>query len=60
MNKNKKHVAGLIENFFYDCEQNGVSDFNTWCEDNIENGAQLNILELVYDSVQQIAEQLYE
>lgn len=60
MDKNKKHIADLIENFFYDCEQNGVSDFNVWCKDNLENAAQLDILELVANSVQTIANELYE
>ena len=37
MNENKKALYDLMENYFYDCEQNGYSDFETWCEDNIQN-----------------------
>ena len=28
-------VLNLMENFFHDCGENGVSDFRTWCEGNI-------------------------
>ena len=44
MNENKKALYDLMENYFYDCEQNGYSDFETWCEDNIQNDEQESLL----------------
>ena len=52
-------VLNLMENFFHDCGENGVSDFRTWCEDNITKN-QESIVENIADSVDRIAYKLFE
>ena len=41
--------------YFYDCEQNGYSDFETWCEDNIQNDEQESLLYEMLEHVNAIA-----
>ena len=55
MNENKKVLYDLMENYFYDCEQNGYSDFETWCEDNIQNDEQESLLYEMLEHVNAIA-----
>lgn len=52
-------VLELMENFFHDCGENGVSDFKTWCEDNVTK-SQESIVENIKDEVNRIAYELYE
>ena len=51
-------VLELMENFFYDCGENGVSDFKTWCEDNVTENQEA-IVENITDEVNRIACELY-
>lgn len=59
MNENQKHLYEMMDNYFYDCKQNGVSDFRIWCEDNIENEEQETYMEMIADHVDAIAYSLY-
>ena len=59
MNENKKALYDLMENYFYDCEQNGYSDFETWCEDNIQNDEQESLLYEMLEHVNAIAGMLF-
>jgi hypothetical protein len=52
-------VLELMENFFHDCGENGVSDFKTWCEDNVTENQEA-IVENIADAVDRIAYKLYE
>lgn len=55
----KKAICYLIENYFYDCEQNGHSDFETWCEDEIDNDTQQQLFVKIKDCVNTIADVLF-
>lgn len=55
MDKNKQKLYDLMENYFYDCEQNGYSDFGIWCEDNLDNDEQESLLYEMRDHVNTIA-----
>lgn len=59
MNKNKKVLYDLMENFFYNCELNGSSDFEIWCEDNLTNDEQESLLYEMKEHVNAIAELLF-
>lgn len=59
MIENKKVLYDLMENYFYDCEQNGYSDFNVWCEDNIQNEEQESLLYEMQGNVNAIAGLLF-
>lgn len=52
-------VLELMENFLHDCGENGVSDFKTWCEDNVTENQEA-IVENIADAVDRIAYKLYE
>lgn len=56
MDKNKKHMLDLIVNMWYNELElgNGTSDFEGWCEDNIENKEQEVLLEKLKDHVNDI------
>lgn len=56
----KKHLYELMENFFYDCSENGVSDFKTWCEDNIDTANEQSLLDDIYEEVNHIASKLFD
>lgn len=55
----KKAMFDLIENYFYDCEVNGHSEFRVWCEDNIGDGAQRELFEKLCDHVEVISDALF-
>lgn len=60
MDKNKKALYDLMENYFYDCEQNGYSDFDGWCEDNIQNEEQKKLYNELREHINAIADLLFE
>lgn len=55
MTKNQKVLYDLMEDYFYSCKQNGYSDFEVWCEDNIENELQKDLLFAIVEHVNSIA-----
>lgn len=59
MNEDQKHMSDMMENYLYDCQENGTSDFEVWCEDNIENNEQKNLLYKIKNHVDAIANLLY-
>jgi len=59
MNENKKHMFDMIENYFYYCEDNGYTEFEMWCEDNIENEEQESLFYEMMDHVNTIAGLLF-
>ena len=44
MNKDKKALYNLMENYFYNCELYGYSTFESWCDDNFENEEQKRLM----------------
>ena len=60
MNENKKRVLELMESYFYDCENNGISDFDVWCEDNTSNDEQVELINKLKSSIENIAFNLFE
>ena len=59
MNKNKKALYDLMENYFYHCEQNGYSNFEMWCEDNLENEEQESLAYEMKEHINTIAGLLF-
>ena len=49
-------VYGLMQNYFYDCELHGHSDFEVWCEDNLENDEQNRLFLEIKEHVDAIAD----
>lgn len=52
----KKALYDLMNNYFVDCEISGHSEFKTWCEGNLENDAQKQMLEKIQAHVEAIAD----
>lgn len=59
MNRDRKAMFWQLQNFLFDCESNGVSDFRVWCEDNLETPEQEKLLESIADHVQAVADILF-
>ena len=59
MNRNKKALYGLMENYFYYCETHGFTDFEMWCEDNLENDEQESLAYEMKEHVSAIAGLLF-
>lgn len=59
MNENKKVLCDLMENYLNDCKQNGYTDFEEWCEDNIQNDEQESLLYEMQEHVNVIAGLLF-
>ena len=60
MNKNRKALYGLMENYFYYCEHEGYCSFDTWCEGNIDNEEQEKIMFAMKYHVETIADILFD
>lgn len=59
MDENQREVFSLIEDYFENCRLYGHSDFEEWCEDNLENSEQIWLFNTVKDSVNLIADALF-
>ena len=59
MDKNQRALYDLMENYFYDCKENGYSDFGVWCEDNIDNDEQESLMYEMKEHVNAIAVLLF-
>lgn len=59
MKEDKIVVYDLVENYLYYCKQYGYTDFETWCEDNIENDEQESLVFEIKEHVNAIAGLLF-
>jgi transcriptional regulator CtsR len=60
--KNKLHILNLIIDMWDNniINENGIEDFENWCDDNIENEEQRELLNLVKNHVDAISYTLAE
>ena len=59
ISEDKETLYSLMANYFYDCHMNGHSEFEMWCEDNIENDEQRRLFSAINDHVEAIADILF-
>lgn len=59
MNKTQEKIFDLLENYFEYCKTNGFTDFEIWCEDNINNINENKLVESIYMEVNYIADKLF-
>ena len=59
ISEDKEALYSLMANYFYDCHMNGHSEFEMWCEDNIENDEQKKLFNAINDHVEAIADILF-
>jgi hypothetical protein len=59
MDKDKKFMADMLENYLLNCQEYGYSDFEVWCEENIQNDTQESLLHELVEHANAIAGLLY-
>ena len=59
MDKTQEKIFDLLENYFEYCKTNGFTDFEIWCEDNINNINENKLVESIYREVNYIADKLF-
>ncbi len=59
MDKTQEKIFDLLENYFEYCKTNGFTDFEIWCEDNINTISENKLVESIYREVNYIADKLF-
>ena len=60
MNKAQEKINGLLESYLEYCKTNGYTDFEVWCEDNIDTINEATLLDDIYEEVNYIADKLFD
>lgn len=60
MNKTQEKICGLLESYLEYCKTNGYTDFEVWCEDNIDTINENALVKDIYQEVEYIALQLFD
>lgn len=60
MNKAQEKINGLLESYLEYCKTNGYTDFETWCEDNIDTINESALLDDIYKEVNYVADKLFD
>ena len=60
MNETQKKVYSLLECYMEYCKCNGYTEFETWCEDNIDTINEAALLEDICEEVNCIADRLFD
>ena len=59
MNKTQEKIYDLLENYLEYCKTNGYTEFEVWCEDNIDTISEEVLLQDIYYEVNYIADKLF-
>ena len=60
MNETQEKIYCLLENYLEYCKTNGYTDFEVWCEDNIDTINENALVKDIYQEVEYIALQLFD
>lgn len=60
MNETQEKIYGLLESYLEYCKTNGYTDFEVWCEDNIDTINEDALVKHIYQEVEYIALQLFD
>lgn len=60
MNETQEKIYGLLESYLEYCKTNGYTDFEVWCEDNIDTINEDALVKDIYQEVEYIALQLFD
>lgn len=60
MNNTQEKLYGLLESYLEYCKVNGYTEFETWCEDNIDTTDEAALLDDIYVEVNCIADRLFD
>lgn len=59
MNDIQNKVYGLLENYFEYCKENGYTEFDVWCKDNIDTVDEQWLVDTIYQEVNYVADKLF-
>lgn len=60
MNETQEKIYGLLESYLEYCKTNGYTEFEVWCEDNIDTVDEDSLVQDIYQEVNHIADKLFE
>lgn len=60
MNKAQEKINGLLKSYLEYCKTNGYTDFEVWCEDNIDTINEAALLDDIYEEVNYVADKLFD
>ena len=60
MNETQEKIYGLLESYLEYCKTNGYTEFEVWCEDNIDTINEDALVQDIYQEVNHIADKLFE
>ena len=60
MNKTQEKIYGLLESYLEYCKVNGYTEFEVWCEDNIDTFYEDELVQDICQEVNHIANRLFE
>ena len=55
----RRAILDLIQNYLNDCAENGHSDFEMWCEGNLNNCREMGLFKMVVDGVNELSDILF-
>lgn len=59
MNETQENIYVLLESYLEYCKTNGYTEFEVWCEDNIDTISEETLLQDIYQKVNYIADKLF-
>lgn len=60
MNETQEKLYGLLENYLEYCKANGYTDFEIWCEDNMDTIDEATLLDDICEEVNYVADKLFD
>ena len=60
MDKTQIKIYELLDEYLNYCKSNGYTDFETWCEDNIDTINESALLDDIYEEVNYVADKLFD
>lgn len=60
MNETQEKIYGLLESYLEYRKTNGYTEFEVWCEDNIDTVDEDSLVQDIYQEVNHIADKLFE
>lgn len=59
MDETQENIYVLLESYLEYCKTNGYTEFEVWCEDNIDTISEEALLQDIYQKVNYIADKLF-
>lgn len=60
LRKAQRKIYELLQSYFKYCESEGYTEFEIWCEDNIDCLEEKMLLDKIYQEVNYVADKLFD